>query len=172
MSDEQPFRFHHRVDVRFKDIDLGGHAHHSHALVYFEEARGAWWRQVVGRDGVDDIDYILADASIRWHRRIHWPSRLDVSLRVPLLARKHFALEYRVHGPEGELLVSGSTVQVMYDYGTEASKRIPAEVRTAIERHEGPFGPRGRWIGGGPDRVERESREGPSGGSGGGDPEV
>ena len=51
MSDEdrQPYRFRHPVEVRFKDIDIGGHAHHSHALVYFEEARSAYWREGVGR---------------------------------------------------------------------------------------------------------------------------
>ena len=147
MAEGQPYRFRHPVDVRFKDIDIGGHAHHSHALVYFEEARAAYWREVVGRSGLEDIEYILAEATVRWHQRVLWPARLDVALRVPLVARKHFVMEYLVTSAEGAALVSGSTVQVMYDYATRASKRIPEDVRAAITARDGPFGRGGRWAG-------------------------
>ena len=72
------FRFHHPVEVRFRDIDVGGHAHHSEALMYFEEARAAYWREVAGQAGLDDIDYIMAEATIRWHQRVFWPQTLSV----------------------------------------------------------------------------------------------
>ena len=140
----QPFRFRHRVEVRFKDIDVGGHAHHSHAFVYFEEARASYWRQVVGREGLDDIDYILAAAEVRWHQRVLWPQTLDVGVRVTRLGKKHFEMEYEVWGEDGEHLQSGRTVQIMYDYEAARSKPIPEGVRTAIERHDGPFG-EGGW---------------------------
>jgi acyl-CoA thioester hydrolase len=147
VDSRQPFRFRHSVDVRFKDIDVGGHAHHSHALVYFEEARAAYWGEVTGRSGLEDIDYILAEATVRWHQRVLWPARLDVAVRVSLLARKHLVMEYRVASAEGVTLISGSTVQVMYDYVAGASKRIPEDVRAAIAERDGPFGAGGRWAG-------------------------
>lgn len=137
---EGPFRFHHDVPVRFQDVDIGGHAHHAHALVYFEEARAAYWREVVGRAGLDDIDYILAECEVRWHRRVLWPQTLTVGVRVSRLGRKHFDMLYRVVGDDGELLQSGRTVQVMYDYAAGRVKAIPPEVRVAIEGRDGPFG--------------------------------
>lgn len=140
MSVSRDFRFHHPVAVRFRDIDVGGHAHHSEALMYFEEARAAYWREVVGRPTIDGIDYVVAEAEIRWQRRILWPQTLSVAVRVSRLGRKHFEMEYDVRAEEdGETLVSGRTVQVMYDYERESSKRLPGEVREAIERFEGPF---------------------------------
>lgn len=141
---ESTFRFRHPVDVRFKDIDVGGHAHHSHALVYFEEARAAYWRQVVGRGALDDIDYILAEAEVRYHARVLWPQTLEVAVRVSRLGGKHFEMEYEVRSSGGERLVSGRTVQVMYDYDVGSSTRIPDEARTAIEERDGPFGRGGR----------------------------
>lgn len=138
------FRFHHPVTVRFRDIDVGGHAHHSEALMYFEEARAAYWREVVGRDGLEDIDYILAEAEIRWHRRVLWPQTVSVGVRVSRLGKKHFEMEYEVLGEDGQRLQSGRTVQVMYDYESAAAKRIPDDVRSAIEGRDGPFGPGGR----------------------------
>lgn len=139
-ASESLFRFRHPVPVRFRDIDVGGHAHHSEALMYFEEARAAYWREVVGRGGIDDIDYILAEARVRWHRRVLWPQTLSVGVRVSRLAKKHFEMEYQVCSEDGERLQSGETVQVMYDYENESTMRIPAAILEAITALDGPFG--------------------------------
>lgn len=137
MSDEPDFRFRHPVEVRFRDVDIAGHAHHSVALVYVEEARAAYWREVVGREGLDDVDYILAEARLRYRARVLWPDRLEVGVRVSRLGRKHFEMEYEVRSGEGELLVSAHTTQVMYDYDLGRSKSLPSDVREAIEGYEG-----------------------------------
>jgi acyl-CoA thioester hydrolase len=133
------FRFRHPVEVRFRDIDLGGHAHHSQSLVYFEEARAAYWREVVGQPRIEDIDYILAEAEIRFHRRVLYPDRLSVGVRVSLLGKKHFVMLYEVLSQDGERLVSGRTVQVMFDYEAAKTMRIPPAVRQRIEAFDGPF---------------------------------
>lgn len=140
MTDPNPtFRFHHPVDVRFQDIDIGGHAHHSKALVYFEEARAAYWREVVGRPGLEDVDYILAEARVRYHARVLYPDRLDLGIRVSVLGKKHYVMEYEVRSGGGRVLVSGNTVQVMYDYEAAATKNVPPEVGERILSFEGPL---------------------------------
>jgi acyl-CoA thioester hydrolase len=133
------FRFHHPVTVRFRDIDIGGHAHHSEALMYFEEARWAYWRDVLGRGAIEDVDYVLAEARIRWHRRVLWPQTVRVGVRVSRLGRKHFDIDYEVRGEDDTLLVSGTTVQVMFDYASRKSTRLPDELRAAFQRFEGPL---------------------------------
>ncbi|MDX1647081.1 MAG: thioesterase family protein [Longimicrobiales bacterium] len=140
MTDTRPFRFHHRVPVRFRDIDVGGHAHHADALIYFEEARWAYWRKVVGSTDLDAMDYVLAECRIRWHARVLWPQEVIVGVRVSRLGRKHFEMEYEVRSKDGEKLQSGTTVQVMYDYDRGASKRMPDDLRTTLEAFDGPFG--------------------------------
>lgn len=133
------FRFRHPVQVRFQDIDVGGHAHHSRALSYFEEARAAYWREVAGRRTPEEVDYILAEAGIRYHARVLYPDRLTVGTRVSVLGKKHFVMEYEVRSGEGKLLISGSTVQVMFDYAAGASQRIPPALAERIRAHEGPL---------------------------------
>lgn len=120
------------VPVRFKDIDVGGHAHHSHALVYFEEARAAYWSRITGRSGLEGVDYILAEVSVRYRARVLWPQVLRVGVRVTRLTRKTFEMEYAAFSEEGEILVSGSSVQVMYDYEAGRSTSLPEAYRTAI----------------------------------------
>lgn len=133
------FRFQHPVQVRFQDIDVGGHAHHSRALCYFEEARAAYWQEVAGRRTPEEVDYILAEARIRYHARVLYPDRLTVGTRVSVLGKKHFVMEYEVRSGEGRLLVSGSTVQVMYDYAAGVSQRISPDLAERIRAHEGPL---------------------------------
>ena len=134
------FRFHHPVTVRFRDIDVGGHAHHSEALMYFEEARWAYWREVLGRGSLEDVDYVLAEARVRWHKRVLWPQTVSVGVRVSRLGRKHFDLDYEVRGEDGSVLVSGTTTQVMFDYESERSMRMPDELRARLQEFDGPVG--------------------------------
>jgi acyl-CoA thioester hydrolase len=130
------FRYHYTVAVRFRDLDPMGHAHHSLALVYFEEARAAYWRDVAGRADVTSIDYILAEIVIRYHARTHFPDTLDVAVRTTKVGGKSFELEYEVRSGTGELLISGKTVQVMYDYLGSMSKEMPDDIRGKIEAYE------------------------------------
>jgi len=135
-ASDPAFRFHHQVDVRFRDVDAMGHAHHSLPLVYLEEARAAYWRDVAGRATLADIDYVMAEVTVRYHRRITWPDRLDVALRVSRLGGKSFEMAFEIRSGAGELVASGSTVQVMYDYAAGAAMAIPAELRARIEAYE------------------------------------
>lgn len=146
--EESPYRFQYRVPVRFKDIDVGGHAHHSHALVYFEEARAAYWREVVGRHGLEDVDYILAEVHVRYHRRVLWPQELEVGVRVSRLGKRHFEMTYEARGSDGKKLISGSSTQVMYDYESGSTRSIPEDVEAAIRGRDGPFDAAGRPSGG------------------------
>lgn len=131
--DEASFKFWHDVAVRFKDIDVGGHAHHSHALVYFEEARAEYWARVRGEKSVDTIDYILAEVVVRYHERIFWPATLEVGVRASRVGRKHFELEYLIRSREGQRLVSGRSTQVMYDYANGRSIPISDALRAALQ---------------------------------------
>lgn len=138
-SNDDPFRFRHPVTVRFRDLDVAGHVHHADALIYFEEARWAYWTEVVGAASDDDVGYVLAECRVRWHARVLWPQVVSVGVRVSRVGRKHFEMEYDVRSEEGERLQSGTTVQVMYDYERQASKPMPDELRGLLEAYDGPF---------------------------------
>ncbi len=131
------FRFIYEVPVRFRDLDPMGHAHHSLPLVYMEEARAAYWRDVVGRHGLDAIDYVLGQVNIRFRQRIHFPETVKVGVRVTRLGGSSFTIEYEIRNQSGELLVTAESVQVMYDYTAGRSKPVPEEVRKSIIEFEG-----------------------------------
>ncbi len=131
------FRFRHSVDVRFRDVDALGNAHHSLPLIYFEEARAKYWREVVGQHGLEGIDYTVGEAELRYHARILYPAKLTVGLRTPRLGTKSLTMEYVLWAESGTVLATGRTLLVMYDYTTGRSKPIPEAVRHRIEAFEG-----------------------------------
>ncbi len=126
------FPFEHPVAVRFRDLDPMGHAHHSLPLIYFEEARAAFWRDLAGRDDLGAIDYVIGRVRVTYRERVRFPMAATVALRVARIGGSSFTLDYELRGPEGRVLVEGSTDQVLYDYEAGRPKRIPAEIRAAL----------------------------------------
>lgn len=131
------FPFEYPVSVRFRDLDPMGHAHHSLPLIYFEEARAAFWRRITGRDDLESIDYVIAGVRVRFLERVRFPLSAKVGLRVARIGNSSFSIEYELRGPGGRLLVEGSTDQVLYDYDAGRSKVIPREIRRELEAATG-----------------------------------
>jgi acyl-CoA thioesterase FadM len=107
--------------------------------MYFEEARWAYWGEVVGSKSLDKIDYVLAEARVRWLKRVLWPQTVSVGVCVTRVGRKHFEMTYEVSGEAGDALITGVTTQVMYDYTLGASVRLAEDLRARLEEFDGPF---------------------------------
>jgi acyl-CoA thioester hydrolase len=129
-------KFFWRVPVRFRDLDVMGHAHHTLPIIYFEEARAAYWREVAGRPAVDDIDYVLAEIRVQFKQRILYPATLTVKVAVTHVGNASFTMAYALTDEEGVVLATGESVQVMFDYARGKSMRMPADTRARIESYE------------------------------------
>ena len=127
------FRFVRAVPVRFRDVDEMGHAHHTLPLIYIEEARAAYWREVLGRN---ELDFIMGEVGVRYHRRIHYPSTVHVGVRTTRLGRSSLAMAYELRHEAGELLAEGWSKQVMYDYTAGATKPVPDDMRARVRAWE------------------------------------
>ena len=121
------------VPVRFRDLDAMGHAHHTLPLIYLEETRAAFWRELKGDASIDVIDYVMAEITLRFHARILYPSSVTVGLAVSGIGTKSFTMDFELHGADGTLLSSGRAVQICYDYEAERSKPIGAADRAVLE---------------------------------------
>lgn len=139
MAEPRPeeFRFIHDVAVRFRDLDPMDHAHHTLPLVYWEEARARYWRDVAGRPDVASIDYVMGEFTVRYHGRIEYPATLRAGVRVTRLGGSSLDMAYGLWDGSGRLLSSGASTQVMYDYDAGRSRPLDDETRRAIEAFEG-----------------------------------
>lgn len=134
MSD---LKFRHPIAVRFRDLDPMGHAHHTLPIVYFEEARAAYWREVAGRATLADMDYVLAEIRLQLKERVLYPATLVARAGVVHIGNASFVMAYELVAEDGAVLATAETVQVMYDYATQRSKPMPPDVRARIEQFEG-----------------------------------
>jgi len=134
MSDSPDrYRFRRTVEVRFRDIDEMGHAHHTLPLIYIEEARTSYWRDVLERE---ELDFIMGEVGVRYHRRIRYPSTVTVGVRTTRLGRSSFAMEYELRDEAGEILADGWSKQVMFDYASGEPKPVPPEMRARVQAYE------------------------------------
>jgi acyl-CoA thioester hydrolase len=120
------------VPVRFRDLDAMGHAHHTLPLIYLEEARAAFWRELKGAAAPAAIDYVMAGLTLRFHARIRYPASVSVLLAVSDVGTKSFTTVFEIRGDDDTLLASGSAVQVSYDYAAARSKPLAAGDRRVL----------------------------------------
>jgi acyl-CoA thioester hydrolase len=111
-----------------------GHAHHTLPLIYLEEARAEFWRELKGTADLDAIDYVMAEITLRFHARILYPSTVEVLLGVSDIGNRSFRMEFEIRAADATLLSSGSTVQVTYDYAAGVPKSIAADDRAVLQR--------------------------------------
>ncbi len=118
--------------VRYAETDQMGIVHHSVYIVWFEEGRSAWSRQV-GRPYADfeRAGYALAVSEV--NARYLAPARYDqpvtVRTRVSRVRSRQIRFDYEVLDAEtGERLVTGFTNHICLDRQGR-STRIPEEWR-------------------------------------------
>ena len=135
-----PFKHRQEIQIRFCDTDSLGHVNNSNYLSYMELARISYIDKVFGNsinwaaDGV-----ILAKAVVDFKLPVMLPDKLFVYIRTSRLGTKSFDIEYlfvrEVNG-ENEIVSSGSTVMVAYNYATNKTIEILPQWRKKIEEFE------------------------------------
>jgi acyl-CoA thioester hydrolase len=134
----QGYRFTVTVPVRFADLDALGHVNHTAYLTYFEEARCAYYFQLVGAASVDRLGFVVAEACCRYRAPAFYPARIQVGVRISEIGAKSFRMEYEARDESsGTLHAEGHTIGVAYDYDRRVSVPVPDEVREAAEAFEG-----------------------------------
>jgi len=132
MSD---YSFTHDVDVRYRDLDTMGHVNNAVYASYFEQARVAYFDEVLDVP-LRDIESVLASLDIDFLRPVEIDHDVTVAVRVPELGETSLPMEYEVRA-DGAVAATGETVQVAVDTETKSSKPIPDSWREDIREFEG-----------------------------------
>ncbi len=127
MADLENAAYRHRLGVRFRDCDAMGHVNHAVYFTYFEQCRLTFWRELTGTPS-PHTRVIIAHAECDYRAPAHFGDELEVRLAVGEIGRSSFTLRYEiVNAAGGQLVASGSTVMVSYDYAANTSVPLPAE---------------------------------------------
>ena len=132
------YRFELPIEVRFRDIDALGHVNNAVYFSYMEHARIGYLR-VIGLmpERLDEISFILAEATCRFKSPVPFGMPLIVRVRVAEMRGSSFFMDYSIEEQGTErVMAMGRTASVVYDYAASKSVPIPSEWRARIEAFE------------------------------------
>lgn len=137
---KEDFVFGMQVQIRFKDIDALGHVNNANHITYFEIARSAYFREVVG----GNIDWerqgiILARTEIDYLCPVFADEEVWIFTRVSSIGKTSFTMHYLIEKrKEGVVTAAaqGASVQVCYDYKAGHPIPVPSEWRKQVKTFE------------------------------------
>lgn len=133
-----PFKFRHAAAVRFSDLDLLGHTNHLAYLDLLENARVAYYHQVMGLQSVREIRFVLAELRVRYVASALFGQTLRVDFRITWLKRSSSGFAYEIRDQTtGQLLAEGEGAQVYMDPGQNRSLPLPEPIRERVLAFEG-----------------------------------
>ena len=138
--DLSQFKHKLKIEIRFSDLDAMRHVNNATYLTFIEEARIAYFNEVLGRDK-SSLNYsaIVARIEIDYLQPINLGDKLEVLTRVSKLGNKSTDVENLITiERKGEHLAAATalTKLVAYDYDKLESIRIPENIRQKIEQFE------------------------------------
>lgn len=116
-----------------------GHVNNAVYATYFEEARAAFCRDVLGIAAVNEFDFVVARMEVDYRRPLRYGEPLTASVALSKIGRSSFTLRYRLATGD-ETVAEGETVQVFYDYASGKSKPMPESFLKKAEPYFAPEG--------------------------------
>jgi acyl-CoA thioesterase FadM/nitroreductase len=131
-------RFETDIPLRFGDIDAMGHVNNAVAMTLFELGRAKFCAEVLGIRSVEEYDWILAEATVRYRLPILLQDHVRVRMYITDIGRSSFRFRAELYDPrDGRVFTEAETVQVMYDYGMGRVKPVPPEFLEKVRDYIG-----------------------------------
>jgi acyl-CoA thioester hydrolase len=119
------------IQLRYNDYDDRGHVNNAVYLTYFELGRMSVWSAL---SAARDPGFVVAEARVTYRSPAMVGDPLAVDVEIGEVRNKAWTWKYRIVDTRDERLVAeGATTQVMYDFQTGKTVRIPDALRAALE---------------------------------------
>lgn len=122
------------LPVAWGEQDAFGHLNNVVYFRYFENVRMLYLERigVLRSHRETGLGVILASTTCDFERPVQWPCQLTVRTGCTKIGNTSFTLAYSISDPLGEVVATGTSVQVMYDYLGGHKVSIPDTIRAAI----------------------------------------
>ena len=135
-----------RLPVQWGDQDAFGHANNTVFFRWFESARIAYLERIglgekhAGKASLGiDLGPILAAISCNYRKQIKYPDTVLVGARVARIGRSSLSMQHMVWSEAHQAVAAdGESTVVVFDYVANVPRRVPDELRSLIEKLEGP----------------------------------
>jgi len=126
------------IPLRFADIDAMGHVNNAVNLTLFELGRAKFFAEVMGVGRVEDYEFILAEATVRYRIPMVLQDQVRLRMHVTDVARSSFRFQAALFDPrDGRVFTEAETVQVTYDYAKGRVKPLSPEMFERMKEYIG-----------------------------------
>lgn len=119
------------VEVRLRDVDFMGHVNNAIYATYLEQAREAYFQDVIGESLVQ-TDTVLASLEIEYASPIEAGQDVTIAMGVPEVGTSSLVLAYEIRA-DGAEAATARTTQVLVDPESGRPRPIPDEWRDRID---------------------------------------
>lgn len=134
------YKFRTDIPIRFSDIDSLGHVNNAVYLTYFEIARTNYWKDAIGWDW-NNVGIIIGRSEINYLKQITVQDKIACYVRTIRIGNSSFDVMHVLVKitPQGEEIVTtGKTVCISYDYAANKSVSIPSDERRSMIAYDEP----------------------------------
>ncbi|TFH35415.1 MAG: acyl-CoA thioesterase [Anaerolineales bacterium] len=133
------FRFYHRIEIRYGDIDPQRHVNNARHFTFMEQAR-AHYLMALGLwsgEDFDQIGIIMAEQSCTYLRPISLRQEVEIGVCTERMGTKSVEMSYSIRDAQSQQeLATGRSILVTYDYQAGKSVAIPTAWREIINGFE------------------------------------
>ncbi len=130
------FRYVHRLQVRFGDLDALGHVNHAKYLTYVEQARTMWARDVLRVDVPEALRFVIATLHCDFLAPLGFADFVDVGWRLTRVGRSSATCKFELTA-EGRTVGRGDTVIVWADPKAGRAVPLPDDLRRRAAEFDG-----------------------------------
>jgi acyl-CoA thioester hydrolase len=139
--DTEKFKHKIKVNVRFSDLDAMGHVNNATYLSYLEEARIAYYNDVMKKNPENlDFNAVVARIEIDYISQIRLGDDVEIYNRTSKIGNKSSDLEHLIivaNKNDKVIAAKAVTKLVSFDYKENKSIPVSEEARKIIEEFEG-----------------------------------
>jgi acyl-CoA thioester hydrolase len=119
--------------VTFRDVDFFGHVNNAVYFTFFEWGRTRYWLEMMGTTRPEAIGFIVAHAECDFRRQLDFGQEIEICTKIGELRNRSldFLCEIRKSNG-GEVAAIGKVVIVMFDWKSQTTIPIDAELRERI----------------------------------------
>ena len=126
------------IPLRFADIDAMGHVNNAVTLSLFELGRAKFFAELFEVRRIEDFDFILAEATVRYRLPILLQDQVRVRMHITDVSRSSFRFQAALFDPrDGRVFTEAETTQVMYDYANGRAKPITPDLLETMKEYIG-----------------------------------
>jgi len=126
--------FSEQLMPRFSDTDALGHINNTKVPVWFEGAREPIFKLFIPDLDPKKWQLIIAKIEVFYHGQLFYGQAVEVRTYISRIGGASFDV-YQELWQHGEKCVSGTAAMVNFDYKTQKSQKISAEIRDELAKH-------------------------------------